>query len=75
MDHADVKLKRVGASNVIIPAKIGGQRMAKLVAQPDIIEFADYMLLQSTESIPFPKQSCKTPTGSLLWVHTGKLKV
>ena len=40
-----MKLKRAGATNVIMPDKIGGQRMAKLVAQPDIVEFVDFMLL------------------------------
>lgn len=59
MDHADVKLKRAGASNVIMPDKIGGQRMAKLVAQPDIVEFVDYMLLQSTENVVLEEISCE----------------
>ncbi|MCK5066481.1 MAG: NAD-binding protein, partial [Bacteroidales bacterium] len=30
LDNSDVKLKRAGATNVIMPDKIGGQRMAKL---------------------------------------------
>jgi voltage-gated potassium channel len=59
MDHADVKLKRAGATNVIMPDKIGGQRMAKLVAQPDIVEFVDYMLLQSTENVVLEELSCE----------------
>lgn len=59
MDHADVKLKRAGATNVIMPDKIGGQRMAKLVAQPDIVEFVDYMLLQSTENVVLEEISCE----------------
>jgi len=58
MDHADSKLKRAGASNVIMPDKIGGQRMAKLVAQPNIVEFVDYMLLQSTENVVLEEVSC-----------------
>jgi voltage-gated potassium channel len=29
-----------------MPEKVGGQRMAKLVAQPDIVEFLDYITLQ-----------------------------
>lgn len=59
MDHADVKLKRAGASNVIMPDKIGGQRMAKLVAQPDIVEFVDFMLLQSAENVVLEEISCE----------------
>jgi len=59
VDHADIKLKRAGATNVIMPDKIGGQRMAKLVAQPDIVEFVDYMLLQSTENVVLEEISCE----------------
>lgn len=58
MDHADSKLKRAGATNVIMPDRIGGQRMAKLVAQPDIVEFVDYMLLQSAENVVLEEIKC-----------------
>ncbi|MEJ2027630.1 MAG: NAD-binding protein, partial [Limibacillus sp.] len=50
-EQSDVKLKRAGATNVIMPDKIGGKRMAKLVAQPDIVEFVDYIMLQSAENV------------------------
>jgi len=60
VDNADVKLKRAGATNVIMPDKIGGQRMAKLVAQPDIVEFIDYMLLQSAENVVLEQISCES---------------
>jgi voltage-gated potassium channel len=60
VDRADTKLKRAGATNVIMPDKIGGQRMAKLVAQPDIVEFVDYMMLQSTENVVLDELSCES---------------
>jgi voltage-gated potassium channel len=63
MDHSDIKLKRAGATNVIMPDKIGGQRMAKLVAQPDIVEFVDFMLLQSVENVVLEQISCEKITG------------
>lgn len=59
MENSDVKLKRAGATNVIMPDKIGGQRMAKLVAQPDIVEFIDVLLLQSSENVVLEEISCK----------------
>jgi voltage-gated potassium channel len=65
VDHSDIKLKRAGATNVIMPDKIGGQRMAKLVAQPDIVEFVDYMLLQSAENIALDEISCENVAGCL----------
>jgi len=58
-DNSDSKLKRAGANNVIMPDRIGGQRMAKLVAQPDIVEFIDYMLLQSADNVVLEEVSCK----------------
>lgn len=59
MENSDVKLKRAGATNVIMPDKIGGQRMAKLVAQPDIVEFIDILLLQTLDSVVLEEISCK----------------
>ncbi|MCK4750194.1 MAG: potassium channel protein [Bacteroidales bacterium] len=59
VDNSDVKLKRAGADNVIMPDKIGGTRMAKLVAQPDIVEFIDFMLLQGENSVVLEEISCK----------------
>lgn len=58
-DHSDVKLKRAGATNVIMPDKIGGQRMAKLVAQPDIVEFMEIILLQRGDSVILEEISCE----------------
>jgi voltage-gated potassium channel len=63
VDNSDVKLKRAGATNVIMPDKIGGQRMAKLVAQPDIVEFVDFMLLQSVENVILEQISCEKMAG------------
>lgn len=48
-DHSDVKLKRAGATNVIMPDKVGGLRMAKLVSQPDIIEFIESVMVKTTD--------------------------
>ncbi len=57
-DHSDKKLKRAGADNVIMPDKIGGQRMAKLVAQPDIVEFLENILLQSHNDVSLEEIYC-----------------
>ncbi len=50
-DHSDGKLRRAGANNVIMPDIVGGVRMAKLVAQPDIVEFIEKILLMSGDSV------------------------
>ena len=55
---SDVKLRRAGATNVIMPDRIGGQRMAKLVAQPDVVEFVEYILLQKSNDVQLLEISC-----------------
>lgn len=57
--QSDHKLKRAGADNVIMPDRLGGQQMAKLVVQPDVVEFLDNMLLQSTKGVKLEEVSCK----------------
>ena len=47
-----------GATNVIMPERIGGQRMAKLVTQPDVVEFVEYILLQQSKDVSLEEISC-----------------
>ena len=58
-DRSDKKLKRAGANNVIMPDKIGGQRMAKLVIQPDVVEFLEYIMLQGSDDVKLEELSCE----------------
>jgi voltage-gated potassium channel len=53
------KLKSAGATNVIMPDSIGGQRMAKLVTQPDVIEFVDYIMLPTPDEVYIEEVSCQ----------------
>jgi voltage-gated potassium channel len=57
--ESQMKLIRAGASNVIMPERIGGQRMAKLVHQPDVVEFIEYILLQKTQDVSLEEVACK----------------
>ncbi|PTN08375.1 voltage-gated potassium channel [Mangrovibacterium marinum] len=52
------KLKRAGVTNVIMPERIGGQRMAKLITQPDVVEFLEYILLQQSKDVSLEEISC-----------------
>lgn len=63
-DNSDKKLRRAGATNIIMSDKLGGQRMAKLIAQPDVVEFLDHILIQqknsvSLEEISFSDLDCE----------------
>ena len=54
----DKKLKLAGATNVIMPDKVGGQKMAKLVIQPDIHEFVEKIMLQRVGDVALFEISC-----------------
>ncbi|MCG8412268.1 MAG: potassium channel protein [Bacteroidales bacterium] len=57
--NTDKKLRSAGATNVIMPDKIGGQRMAKLVAQPDVVDFVEYVMLRESEGVHIEEISCQ----------------
>ncbi|MEE4177833.1 MAG: potassium channel protein [Bacteroides sp.] len=54
----DKKLKLAGATNVILPDKVGGQKMAKLVIQPDIHEFVEKIMLHRLGNVSLFEISC-----------------
>ncbi len=56
---AESKLRRAGADNIIMPDLVGGQKMARLVAQPDIVEFLDQILLQSSSEVIIEEIFCE----------------
>ncbi|MDA3954445.1 MAG: potassium channel protein [Bacteroidales bacterium] len=57
--NSDRKLRSAGATNVIMPDKIGGQRMAKLVAQPDIVDFVEFIMLRESDEAYIEEISCE----------------
>ena len=48
-DSSVDKMRIAGATNVIMPDKIGGSHMATLVVNPDVKEFLDYLSTQNTD--------------------------
>jgi len=74
-EHADGRLIRAGADKVIMPDKIGGQRMAKLVTQPDTIEFLEYIILQSGNEISLTEVPCENIDKCHLSKTIGELDV
>jgi len=58
----DKKLKLAGASNVIMPDTVGGQRMATLVVQPDILEFIETIMLSDSGEVSLVELSCSGVT-------------
>ncbi|MDB5284890.1 MAG: hypothetical protein JWO06_3965 [Bacteroidota bacterium] len=73
-DSSLKKIQIAGATNVIMPDKIGGAHMANLVVSPDIKEFVDLMSTQNTEHFDITEvTSNKTATLEELdtWNKTG----
>ncbi len=72
---SQMKLKRAGATNVIMPERIGGQRMAKLVHQPDVVEFLEYILLQKTQDVSLEEIPCRNLAQQFVGKSISDLKV
>ncbi len=73
--ESQMKLKRAGATNVIMPERMSGQRMAKLVHQPDVVEFIEYILLQKTQDVSLEEIPCKNLAQRFLGKSISDLKV
>ncbi|MEA2043438.1 MAG: potassium channel protein [Bacteroidota bacterium] len=58
-EHSLAKLKRAGASNIIMPDIVGGARMAKLVTQPDIVEFLEMIMLKEGVDVQLEELFCR----------------
>lgn len=73
--ESQMKLKRAGATNVIMPERMSGQRMAKLVHQPDVVEFIEYILLQKTQDVSLEEVPCKNLAERFMGKSIADLKV
>ncbi len=60
LDSSVKKLKIAGADNVIMPDKIGGAHMAKLVMQPDVVELLSIMSTKSNEHFRIEEMVCNS---------------
>lgn len=63
--QSESKLRRAGADNIIMPDIVGGQKMARLVTQPDIVEFLDKVLLQSVTEVNLEEVFCDNLASSV----------
>jgi voltage-gated potassium channel len=70
-----MKLKRAGASNVVMPERIGGQRMAKLVTQPDVVEFLEHILMQKSKDVSIEEVSCEKMAQKFVGKSIAEIKV
>jgi voltage-gated potassium channel len=59
------KLKKAGATNVIMPDRIGGTHMANLVSKPDVVEFINFLSGEEGESIHIDSIAYEELPGSI----------
>lgn len=57
-ESSDKKLRTAGASNVVMPEKVGGTFMASLVAKPDLAEFFHRLSIEGSEGINLVEVEC-----------------
>lgn len=57
-EWSNMKLRKAGANNVIMPDLVGGRRMAKLVAQPNVVSFLNYMMHTQRGETQLVEVSC-----------------
>jgi len=58
-ESSEIKLKRAGADNVIMPERIGGTYMASLILRPDLVEFIATLTGRSTTNFAFEEITCE----------------
>jgi len=64
-DNSNKKLRRAGATNIIMSDKLGGQRMARLIAEPDVVEFLDHVLIQQKSDVSI-SEICFSDSGDAI---------
>ncbi len=58
------KLKRAGANDVVLPALIGGMRIASQIVRPTVVQFLDEMLRD--KQLRYRIEEVQVPAGSVL---------
>ncbi len=74
-EQSDSKLRRAGANYVIMPDHIGGHRMGKLVSQPDVLEFLDYLMAKSGNTVSIESILCEKLPPEYMGKTIGELDI
>lgn len=74
-DNSYSKLKRAGATNVMMPDKVGGARMAKLVSSPDVVEFLEMIMIREGVDVNIEEISCEGIANCLINQTVGELNI
>jgi len=74
-EHSYSKLKRAGANNVIMPDIVGGSRMAKLVSEPDTVEFLEMIMLREGVDVNLDEISCNDLASCFVNISISELDI
>lgn len=58
-ESAERKLRIAGVDRIVMPEKVGGAHMAKLVARSDIVEFLDYLSVRGSAPTTIQEIECR----------------
>jgi len=74
-DSSEKKLIRAGADYVILPDSVGGIRMAKLVFEPEVMEFLEHIIANSGISVNLVEIDCKNIKPSFIGKSLSELNI
>jgi voltage-gated potassium channel len=58
-ESAEKKLRIAGVKSVVMPEKVGGAHMAKLIASPDIVEFLEHLSIRGEDPTNLEEIECR----------------
>ncbi len=58
-ENSEKKLKVAGVNSIVMPEKVGGAHMAKLIARPDIVEFLEHLSVRGEDPTNLEEIECR----------------
>ena len=60
----EIKFKKAGANNIILPYEISGRRMVASIIKPEVVDFLDVVIHTKTQELGFEMEQFCVPAGS-----------
>ena len=65
-ESTEKKLRIAGVKSVVMPEKVGGAHMAKLIARPDIVEFLEHVSIRGEDPTNIEEIECNQLPGEFV---------
>lgn len=65
-ESAEKKLRMAGVDHIVMPEKVGGMHMARLVARSNIVEFLDYLSIRGSSPTIIEEIKCEAINENLI---------